>query len=147
MRHAARTEPSYRVWVNDGAPASTSAIQACRRAVCCWHSSASFRSSASVGNRMDGSGNPSALRVTWRAIQYGRPDRFRLRPGVLPRQGIEVFLPVLGDSDDVMLIDPVVVVQPRLDLRPVSSTPKYLDRREAVQLSLSDGGPESVPPK
>jgi hypothetical protein len=44
-----------------------------------------------------------------------------------------------------MVIDPVILVQPRFDLRPVSSTPKFLDRRETPEFCLANNSPESVP--
>jgi hypothetical protein len=64
---------------------------------------------------------------------------------VFPRRGIEVFRSVLGDSDDVMVIDPVILVQPRFDLRPISSTPKFLYRRETPEFRLANNSSESVP--
>jgi hypothetical protein len=64
---------------------------------------------------------------------------------MFPRRGIKIFRSVLGNCDGVMVMNPVVVVQPRFDLRPVPSTPNLLHRREAPQLSFANDSPESVP--
>lgn len=64
---------------------------------------------------------------------------------MFPRRGIEVFRSVLGDCDDIMVIYPVVIVQPRLDLWPVPSTPKFLYWREPPEFRAANNGPETVP--
>src|SRR5712672_1110019 len=85
------------------------------------------------------------LRVTCRAIQYGFPDLFRFRPGKRPRLGIEVFRPVLGEGGGIMVIDPVVFVQPGPNLRPISSAPKTVERREATEFGKPQFFAESIP--
>jgi hypothetical protein len=64
---------------------------------------------------------------------------------MLPRRGIEIFRSVFGNCDGVMVMNPIVIVQPRFDLRPVPSTPNFLYRRETPQFSVANDSPESVP--
>jgi hypothetical protein len=64
---------------------------------------------------------------------------------MFPRRGIEIFRSVLGDCADIMVMNPIVVVQPRFDLRPVPSTPKFLYGRETSKFSVANNSPKSVP--
>ena len=54
------------------------------------------------------SGKFIVSRRTWLAIQYGRLCRPSLRPGVLPRWGIEMLRAVFGIRTESILFGPVV---------------------------------------